>query len=165
MAQWAKVFPSTADKIFVSQADSDSPTGFGLVEKSVSEMKTLLGLPVSIYVAKIQQSSTNNPYIYEPKVNNFDEDFFTLTEVVPDTIWTASEFVRTDQGTYALNIGSKGGLPTGGAIDIKVIPNDSADGKYLSIDTSGAHLILRQFDKDGVAQDGFTAILTIKKWA
>ena len=60
MAEWLKVFPSSADKIFVSQVDSDSPTGFGLVEKSVSEMKTLLGLP-SFHVTKWVQSSTGDP--------------------------------------------------------------------------------------------------------
>lgn len=44
MSEWQKVWPSAADKIFVSAVDADSPTGFGLVEKSTSEVKTLLNV-------------------------------------------------------------------------------------------------------------------------
>ena len=92
MAQWAKVFPSAADKIFVSQADSDSPTGFGLVEKSVSEVKTLLGLPSKVYKAFVNCSSTSNP---------------TVT-VIKNTLTSDIAWTRDDTGTYTLAVTSEG---------------------------------------------------------
>lgn len=151
---------SLTDGDFLQYDSSES----ALVPKSISEMKTLLGLPQSIYVGRFTQASTAQPYVYTPIKNNFETNIFTLTEVVPDTIYYADEFIRQAQGTYYLNIGEKGGLPSGSSIDIILSYKDGVSGKYMGIDVSGANLILYNYDVDGNLVDGFDIILTIKKW-
>lgn len=42
MSEWLKVYPSAADKIFVTVADEDSPTGFSIEEKTPAEVLELI---------------------------------------------------------------------------------------------------------------------------
>ena len=143
MAEWVKVFPSAANKIFVSQVDADSPSGFGLVEKSVSEMKTLLGLPSKIYKALINTTGTNPPVPLVLK-NTFSGDLTWSRSDVGLLTLTSSNSEFTDDKTlvYATMRRSSRSTVTvvesSGEIDIRLY-NDSdvlADGLdfFISIE-------------------------------
>ena len=142
MAEWVKVFPSAANKIFVSQVDADSPTGFGLVEKSVSEMKTVLGLPISTYIGKITFA-----YVVNVDGSSLSEIYndFSVDGVLTAIGTGAYSFVLT--GTNAL---SKGFASY--QIENNSLLDSLPSGYTLEIDET-AHGWNFQFKDSGVAAD------------
>ena len=103
MAQYIKVYPSAANQIYVTKADDSSPTGFGMEEKSISEMKTLLGLPSKLFIAKL--TFTNNEFCKSSVLENTFEGNWAFTKDSTGTyLLTSPNSVSKNFKAYQITI-------------------------------------------------------------
>ena len=88
MVEWMKIYPTAANKIFITEVDEDSPTGFGISEKSISDFNTLLG-------SGARKGTTTEREALALTLDASDEGdiIFWDTTLKAQFIWNGTEFV------------------------------------------------------------------------